>query len=75
MEKSALASEEMSLRKEQDNLSGLSHICEVEESRLWSMAFPVVNLNKIRRLNTVKGFGQVISTIALTNNQAKLLLT
>jgi hypothetical protein len=58
--------------KEKDDLSGLSHICEVEESRLWSMAFPVVNLSKIKSLNTVKGFGQVISTIALTNNQAKV---
>ncbi len=58
--------------KDKDDLSGLSHICEVEESRLWSMAFPVINLSKIRSLNTVEGFEQVISTIALTNNQAKV---
>lgn len=56
----------------QDDLSELSFLCDVPESVLWSMAFPVVNQNPHRRRQMVKVFGDVVSIQALEDLWVKL---
>lgn len=50
---------------EKDDLSRLSLICDVPESSLWSMTFPVVAPHHHRSRQTIKVFGNVVSIKAL----------
>ncbi len=51
--------------QQKDNLSRLSFLCDVPETVLWSMTFPVVNQNHHRSRQTIKVFGNVVSTKTL----------
>lgn len=47
--------------QEKDDLSRLSFLCDVPETILWSMTFPVVTPHPHRSRQTIKVFGNVVS--------------
>ena len=56
----------------QDDLSQLSFLCDVPESVLWSMAFPVVNKSRHLHKQMVEVFGEVVLTKTLEYLWVKL---